>query len=105
LEKTDLKEFFKMNKRGQLGPSIGGVGKVMFALVIIVFIGIFLAILQPSIEEFRLDALENTVNSTNMYNPLIKIFLYAWNPIMWFFFIVMSIFWLVSIVNSSGGQI
>lgn len=74
-----------MNKKAQLGG-------IIYVLLVIVLAGFILALFQPTINEFRLER----VNELDMYpdqdNLLIRILLYALNPILWIFYILLSVF-------------
>ena len=74
-----------MNKKAQLGG-------IIYVLLVIVLAGFILALFQPTINEFRVER----VNELDMYpdqdNLLIRILLYALNPILWIFYIILSVF-------------
>ena len=74
-----------MNKKAQLGG-------IIYVLLVIVLAGFILAVFQPTINDFRLER----VNELDMYpeqdNILIRILLYALNPILWIFYILLSVF-------------
>ena len=74
-----------MNKKAQLGG-------IIYVLLVIVLAGFILAVFQPTINDFRLER----VNKLDMYpeqdNILIRILLYALNPILWIFYILLSVF-------------
>lgn len=73
-----------MNKKGQLGG-------VLYLLALIVIAGILLATFQPTINEFRLDLINNIDNYPDQANTFSKIILYSLNPIIWIGYIFLSI--------------
>lgn len=81
------------------------VGFVLTVLTIVIFTGIFLRTLYPVFEEFRLDNLNSVDSYDNPNNPLMKIFWYSFHPIMWFFWLVMSIFAVVFAVQQGANRL
>ena len=84
-----------MNKKGQ-------AGNVMSVLLIVVLTGILLAVFQPTINDFRLQNIENIDNYPDQYSALMKLFMYGLLPIMWIFYIFLSILIVFVTVNQNG---
>ena len=84
-----------MNKKGQ-------AGNVMSVLLIVVLTGILLAVFQPTINDFRLENIENIDNYPDQYSALMKLFMYGLLPIMWIFYIFLSILIVFVTVNQGG---
>lgn len=84
-----------MNKKGQ-------AGNVMSVLLIVVLTGILLAVFQPTINDFRLQNIENIDNYPDQYSALMKLFMYGLLPIMWIFYIFLSILIVFVTVNQGG---
>jgi hypothetical protein len=84
-----------LNKKGQ-------AGNVMSVLLIVVLTGILLAVFQPTINDFRLQNIENIDNYPDQYSALMKLFMYGLLPIMWIFYIFLSILIVFVTVNQGG---
>ena len=84
-----------MNKKGQ-------AGNVMSVLLIVVLTGILLAVFQPTLNDFRLQNIENIDNYPDQYSALMKLFMYGLLPIMWIFYIFLSILIVFVTVNQGG---
>ena len=84
-----------MNKKGQ-------AGNVMSVLLIVVLTGILLAVFQPTLNDFRLQNIENIDNYPDQYSALMKLFMYGLLPIMWIFYIFLSILIVFVTVNQNG---
>jgi len=84
-----------LNKKGQ-------AGNVMSVLLIVVLTGILLAVFQPTLNDFRLQNIENIDNYPDQYSALMKLFMYGLLPIMWIFYIFLSILIVFVTVNQNG---
>lgn len=87
-----------MNKKGSMGL-------VLATITIIIFLGVFLRTLHPTFDEFRLDNLNSLDEHDNPNNPLMKLFWYAFHPIMWFFYIIGSLFALIFSTRAGADRI
>jgi len=81
-----------MNKKG----NVGFVFVVIFGIILS---GFLLNVFSPTINEFRLDLIEDLNESTSEANILLKIIIYGIIPYMWFMYIFLSIFFLIYAVN------
>ena len=84
-----------MNKKAQ-------AGSVLYVLLVIILTGVLLAVFQPTINDFRLQNIENIDNYPDQYSALMKLFMYGLLPIMWIFYIFLSVFVLFVSVNQSA---
>ena len=78
------------------------VDGVIYVMVLIVIVGILLFIFQPTIETFRLEAIESLDDHPEQYNVFSSIFLYSLKPLIWFFYIFLSVIVLFATVNPPG---
>jgi flagellar biosynthesis protein FlhB len=83
----------------------GQVAAVMGAIVIIIFTGILLNQLSPTINEFRVENLNNVDNHDNPNNNFMKFLWYAFMPILWGFWILLSIFAIYITTIRAGGRL
>lgn len=72
------------SKAGQLGGAI-------YLLLVIVLTGVMLAVFSPTINEFRLERINDIDNYPDQANTFTKIFLYALNPMIWISYILLSV--------------
>jgi len=83
-----------MNKKGQ-------VSAVFSAFVVIILTGVMLTIFMPTIDDFRIEQIENLEEGA----ILEKLLLFALKPLIWGMYIFLSIFAMVFTVNSAQGVI
>jgi uncharacterized membrane protein len=85
-----------MNKGGQL--------HLLFsALFFITVTGIILFVFSPTINEFRLERINDT-NNDDGSNTLLLLALYALMPGLWFFYVILSMILIILIVGASRGS-
>lgn len=82
-----------------------GIANVLSGVTLIITIGVFLFLVAPTIEDFRLQNLNDSNLDSNPNSPLMKILLYGFNGILWGLFALLSVFFLFKIVNTSRGGI
>ena len=87
-----------MNKKGQ-------VARVMTALVVILFTGVFLNQLSPVIDDFRVERLNEVDNHDNPNNPFMKFLWYSFMPLLWGFYVMLSILALYLTTVAAGGRL
>lgn len=69
----------------------GQLGGVIYLLLVIVLAGIILVVFSPTIDEFRVERINDIDNYENQNNTFMKIFLYALKPLMWIFYLFLSV--------------
>jgi hypothetical protein len=77
----------------------GNVPFLMSTLVVVVLVGLMLFVFHDPIDEFRVDLLND---SATQDDSLLLIVLYGLFPIMWFFYILLSIFAVKIAVDVAG---
>lgn len=80
-----------MNKRGQMAI-------VFFAILFVLTCGLQLYIFHDSIEQVRLDAL----NQPYAQNAIVRMILYALQPLLWGAWLILGTFAVVSTANNPG---
>jgi hypothetical protein len=83
-----------VNKKAQ-------VGFVLTTFVIVILAGVLLYFFRVPLDDFRVDALNNTPES----DILTRLILTGLMPIIWFFYAFLSIFAIAFSVNQSRGVI
>ena len=86
-----------MNNKGQ-------VARVMAVIVVILFTGVFLNQVSPVIDDFRVDRLNEVDNHNNPNNPFMKFLWYSFMPLLWGFYVVLSVLVLYLTTVAAGGR-
>jgi ABC-type multidrug transport system permease subunit len=68
------------------------LGGAVYLLLVIVLTGVMLAVFAPTINDFRLERINEIDNYPDQANTFSKIFLYALMPLMWISYIILSVF-------------
>jgi uncharacterized BrkB/YihY/UPF0761 family membrane protein len=84
-----------MNKKG----NVGFVFIVLFGIIIS---GFLLSVLSPTLNEFRVDLINDMAEHPDTSNILLKVIVYGLIPYVWFMYIILSIFFLIFAVNGAA---
>ena len=87
-----------MNNKGQ-------VARVMAVIVVILFTGVFLNQVSPIIDDFRVERLNEVDNHDNPNNPFMKFLWYSFMPLLWGFYVMLSILGLYLTTVAAGGKL
>lgn len=86
---------FDFNKKGQAGNAV-------YVMVVIILTGMILAVFQPTINTFRLEQIDRIDSYPDQYSALMKLFMYALLPLLWIFYLFLSVLILFVTVNGGG---
>ena len=80
----------------------GQAGGVMYVIVVVMLTGIILAVFQPTLNNFRLEQIDRIDNYPDQYSALMKLAMYALIPLLWVFYLFLSVVILFVSVNQGG---
>ena len=80
----------------------GQAGNAVYVLVVVLLTGVLLAVFQPVINEFRLEQISEIDNYPDQYSALMKLAMYALLPLIWIFYLFLSVLIVFITVNGSG---
>lgn len=87
----------EFRKKAQLGGAV-------YLLLVIVLAGVMLSVFNSTINDFRLERINEIDNFPQQANTFSKIFLYALMPMIWISYILLSVFVLfIGIRQLQGG--
>ncbi len=81
-----------MNKRGQ-------ATFVLTTIIVVILAGFLLAVFQPTIEDVRINTLEDTSED----DTLLRLVLFSLNPIIWVGYVFFSVIAIAVSVQMSNG--
>ena len=80
----------------------GQAGGVMYVIVLVLLTGIILAVFSSTINTFRLEQIERIDSFPDQYSALMKLAMYALMPLIWIFYLFLSVVILYVSVNQGG---